>query len=208
MSEDINIQYEKIFGREKRPNIFQPDDEEYVALRREILASKRELVEGEGLPFSGIKILPRGKFEKITKKTRACNGKSDVSETVKSQIVDENMSYTQRQLYIIRNDKPGGECYAIGNYDASNKKFTLQAGSLISFMVDPLYDMSMAGTSRARFIARHCSKEDAGYRLKKDQTFDSPDDAASYVLGRTANGLMDWVDEEGNTLNSIVSKRE
>jgi hypothetical protein len=244
MSEDIdiNIQYEQIFGREERPNIFKPDDEGYIALRREILASKREVVENKELPFSGINIIPCGEINEITlplynhNNLRKTDSEVSVDKThlknvssrlqtkiceiisalrdraersmvrIRRTVKDETQSNTQRLFYIIRNDKK--VCYAIGCFDADNKKFILQAGSIIAFYADSLYDMSMAGTSRARFIARYCSKDETGYRLKKDYTFDSPDDAASYVLGRTANGWSEWIDEDGNTLYSIIRSRK
>ena len=39
---DINEEYEKIFGVETRETLFSADDEEYNALRQEILDAKRE----------------------------------------------------------------------------------------------------------------------------------------------------------------------
>ena len=53
---DINEQYEKIFGKEVRPNVFSPDDEEYNSLRQEIRDAKREFKPNKKLPFDGIKI--------------------------------------------------------------------------------------------------------------------------------------------------------
>jgi hypothetical protein len=37
----------------------------------------------------------------------------------------------------------------------------------------------------------------------KDHTFDSPSAAAKFVLGRPANGLDEWKDKEGKSLNDL-----
>lgn len=54
---DINIQYEQVFGVKYRPNIFNPDDEEYASLRQEIIAAKRVFNINNKLPFDDIKLL-------------------------------------------------------------------------------------------------------------------------------------------------------
>ena len=47
--------------------------------------------------------------------------------------------------------------------------------------------------------------EDAGaaYRLSQDYTFNSPSTAAGVLLGRSANGRVEWKDAEGQSLKEI-----
>jgi hypothetical protein len=47
--------------------------------------------------------------------------------------------------------------------------------------------------------------EDAGmvYRLTQDYTFNSPSTAAGVLLGRSANGRVEWKDAQGRTLKEI-----
>jgi hypothetical protein len=128
-------------------------------------------------------------------------------EIKKVENAAETVPNEQRLFYIKRDTQQTRSCLAVGTYDKETETFTLQAGSLIALIAVPSYDMSAAGTSRARFIARYCAKEQNGYRLKKDHVFDSPSAAAAYVLGRMANGWLDWIDEAGNTLDSVFRKK-
>ena len=41
------------------------------------------------------------------------------------------------------------------------------------------------------------------YRLTQDYTFNSPSTAAGVLLGRTANGRIEWKDSKGRTLKEI-----
>jgi hypothetical protein len=341
-NDDIDSLYEQIFGQEERPNIFRPDDEEYIALRQEILSSKREFVTTKRLPFSGIRIVPYEKcivqveenrghhifylkeykdffsmsvyaagyydaaedkfvvlqnsfciytdyFRDLSQKQKIISsfsvkcsrslqnevvkydsaalaasyflgrkssfrawrdesGKSldayfekyrrsnidaledstfpgyiapEVKWTIggivsalkekdKSVVARRTMSplLVQRPFYIKKDTSPERACDAMGVYDVKSKNFILQAGSLIALTAVPSYDASSAGLSRARFIARYCSKETNGYRLKNDRVFETPTAAASYVLGRSANGWLEWRDEDGKTLDSSYRKTD
>jgi len=44
------------------------------------------------------------------------------------------------------------------------------------------------------------------YTFKKDHLFSSPSQAASVVLGRNANGWIEWKNVEGVTLDNIKRK--
>ncbi len=43
----------------------------------------------------------------------------------------------------------------------------------------------------------------ASLRLTTDQVFKSPSAAAAILLGRTANGLIEWKDSSGSTLKQL-----
>lgn len=47
---------------------------------------------------------------------------------------------------------------------------------------------------------------DSNYVLTKDVLFESPSGAASFVLGRSVNGLITWVNEKGITLKEIAEQ--
>jgi hypothetical protein len=47
----------------------------------------------------------------------------------------------------------------------------------------------------------------ATYRLTQDRTFESPSTAAAVLLGRSANGRIEWKDKEGRTLKEIQSAK-
>ena len=47
------------------------------------------------------------------------------------------------------------------------------------------------------------AEENAHFRLTQDYTFSSPSLAASVMLGRAANGRIEWKDSTGRTLKSL-----
>ena len=52
MEDDINLQYEKIFGMELRKNIFSSGDEDYALFRKSIIAADCEYNYSDELPFA------------------------------------------------------------------------------------------------------------------------------------------------------------
>lgn len=108
-----------------------------------------------------------------------------------------------RVFYIRRNSGFGRECNASGFYDMKGDKFILKAGSVLSLGASPAYNYSAQGAQRISFLSEFCSKTPKGYVLKSDHVFDFPSAAASYVLGRPANGWKEWKDENNITLDSV-----
>lgn len=43
------------------------------------------------------------------------------------------------------------------------------------------------------------------YRFSQDQVFGSPSTAAGVILGRTANGRIEWKTKDGKTLKDVQS---
>jgi hypothetical protein len=60
-------------------------------------------------------------------------------------------------------------------------------------------------TEMRRTLLGNSVLEDAGdtLRLTQDYTFNSPSTAAGVLLGRSANGRIDWKDARGRTLKEI-----
>lgn len=52
--QDIRAEYERIFGAIDYPTLFGPDDEEYNALRQEIIEAQPEKFSTNDLPFRSI----------------------------------------------------------------------------------------------------------------------------------------------------------
>lgn len=349
---DINAQYEMIFGKKERPNIYSPDDEEYNSLRQEILVAKREFNSAKKMPFDGIKLLSYDEYKRdivvrevekkgnrvfyirkyeasklvvyaaayfdvrnsqfivlkesffkgtnyfaelknklpvlkrlgflqsfllkngllvqqatkqydsaslaasyfLGKKSMFREWKDDRGKTLdayyvkyKSESIDdiedksfpdyvqydkdvidehdkaqkttarrplydvgtgENKSTTPalRLFYIKRSNEPGRQCNATGYYDAATNKFVMQSGSLLSLGTAPMYNLTTAGISRRSFVNKYCLEEYDGYRLGRDYVFDTPSTAASYALGRSANGWTEWREQDGTTLDSVYRK--
>jgi predicted GIY-YIG superfamily endonuclease len=70
---------------------------------------------------------------------------------------------------------------------------------------------SIQGTSdekfRHRLVESGIMKEiDGRYVFQKDHLFDSPSSAAVALMGRTANGWLEWKSKDGNTLDELKRK--
>ncbi len=110
---------------------------------------------------------------------------------------------TIHYFYIKRNTISTNICDAKGYYDPITQKFILKAGSLLPGKITSLYYYSQATPIRTLLLNIKYSNELQGYILRKDILFDAPSPAASVVLGRSANGWIEWKDLNNNTLDSI-----
>lgn len=96
------------------------------------------------------------------------------------------------------------DCDAFGYYDAQTKKFIMKEGSYMSIEIAESYEKTSFGLVRQKFISKYCKKDVKGYRLKFDYLFDSPSIAASYVLGRDADGWTEWKNSENISLSETL----
>ena len=108
-----------------------------------------------------------------------------------------------RMFFLKRDTDPERMCNVSGYYDITTQKFIVQAGSLFCLGSAISYEYTRAGIARRTFLNKYCSKEKTGYRLKKDYIFDAPITAASYALGRSANGWTEFKDKNSITLDSV-----
>lgn len=143
-----------------------------------------------------------GKYLKDFYPTRYVLGES------KQNIIDifkvaEKATPTVHLFFIKKDNEEGRFCDASGTYDPASQKFVLKAGSILSLGAAPTYNYSAQGIHRRNFLNKFCSKAPNGYRLRADYLFDSPSAAASYVIGRAANGWQEWRTESGTTLDEV-----
>jgi hypothetical protein len=90
---------------------------------------------------------------------------------------------------------------AKGIYYPETHKVVVLTGST----VDPKFANSYRNKeARAKLMAEITQTDKNGMPVTtKDHTFDSPSAAAKFVLGRPANGLDEWKDKEGKSLNDL-----
>ena len=83
--------------------------------------------------------------------------------------------------------------------------FLVKKGSTIRLKVAPSA-INTVGRKRNELIAQGALvMEGANLRFARDYVFPSASSAASCVLGRSANGLIEWENEEGISLRDILS---
>lgn len=92
---------------------------------------------------------------------------------------------------------------ARGQFDKTTGKLTVLAGSQIDLDHPVLKNASATRTRRALF------GEDTGLAiLKHDETFSSPSTAATFVLGGSQNGWIQWTNDTGQTLDWVYRRAE
>ena len=126
---------------------------------------------------------------------------------IENETESEHNDTSECMFYISRSVDPLRSCMAIGIYDSISKKFILKEDSLLCLVCAPSFELSSYSTNRHHFINKYCIKENNGFRLKRDMLFDTPSTAACYVLGRSANGWVEWKNKMGITLDAFYRKQ-
>lgn len=101
------------------------------------------------------------------------------------------------QFYLKRTVKNVGLVEARGRQ--TEEGFVVLAGSHISKEDDNTISKTLKEE-------RKHAPLDANGNLLEDVLFSSPSTAASFVIGKSANGLVYWKDENGNTLKSLETR--
>ena len=84
--------------------------------------------------------------------------------------------------------------------DDGTKSFVVLKGSEIS-----VKESNTKGGSARKKMLKHCTlRGDEKYVLNEDFLFDSPSGAAGACLGRSSNGYVEWVTEDGVTLKTYL----
>lgn len=109
-------------------------------------------------------------------------------------------------FYIQKVGELGRECKASGYYDEKTKAFILKEGSKWASDVTKGYLFTASEFPRRNYIKKNCKVIDGSIIQSRDILCESPSAAASFVLGRTANGWEEWKDREGHSLKSFYSQ--
>ena len=106
-------------------------------------------------------------------------------------------------FHIVKTDDAKRFCRASGTYDSTENQFLILKDSILSLDVSSSYRYTAADYQRQKFIKLNCVKKSNGFVMKRDALCDSPSAAASFVLGRSANGWLEWKDESNRTLKEV-----
>lgn len=179
---DINEEYEKLFGKAAKINLFN-SDEEYDNLRQEILSQPHELNFQSKLPFQDIKLLP-------------------YKEYIWDKVQKEAKSKGFRVFYIkLRSPY----CRAAGYYDPKKESFCLLKYSyIVSKDRFPIEEKALQ-EGRNELLLPLCIEEGRKKYTSEDIIFSSPLDTASYVLG-IKTSLMAWKDYKGKNIFNYFPK--
>jgi hypothetical protein len=102
-----------------------------------------------------------------------------------------------------------GKGVAATGYEAS-QGFVVKAGSQAVAAAVPSMQQHVRGMFELRqeligngVLALDAAGAAQGYRFTQDYVFSSPSTAAAVVLGRSANGRIEWKDAQGRTLKAL-----
>ena len=79
------------------------------------------------------------------------------------------------------------------------------SGSIWSLEVTKSYQFTASEFMRRNTIKKSCKLMFGAFKQFKDVLCDSPSQAASYVLGRNANGWEEWIDKDGRTMKEVFN---
>ncbi len=106
-------------------------------------------------------------------------------------------------FHIVKKDDAKRSCRAFGTYVNAKNQFLILKDSVLSLEVSSSYRYTVADYQRQKFIKLNCVKKSNGFVLKRDAICDSPSAAASFVIGRSVNGWLEWKDESNRTLKEV-----
>ena len=109
-------------------------------------------------------------------------------------------------FYLFKTDGSDKYYDASGIFDKTTNQFCIRKGSVLSFGVSADYRYTSSEYQRRRFISLNCKKSSNGYLLIRDAWCESPNTAAAFVLGRAANGWIDWKNKDGLSLKSSINE--
>ena len=96
----------------------------------------------------------------------------------------------------------GRGCEARGFY--SSNGFTVLKGSTVAAEMAPSFNWK---EKRRGLLEEYTTNDGDKLIMSSDKTFSSVSTAASFCLGRSANGWTEWKDKDGNTLDSVYRKQ-
>ena len=178
---DINIEYEKLFGRAKSINLFD-SDEEYEYLRQYIVSHPSDYMRRRALPFDGIKLMPYNEF------------------IWKQEI--ESATNDGKHVFYIKQSQPF--CKAACYFDASKGALVILRYSYIVNSNSYSDDFALL-SGRRKLLMHKCRQDKQGRFLTENVRCPSPLVTASYVLGRKAD-LSEWCDEKGKSIVTFYSE--
>lgn len=174
---NINEEFEKLVPSVKREMLFD-ESENYESLRNYIINQPREVYSKKKLPFSEVVLLSYPYYKKY-----------EVIDLVKAK---------GKRIFFIKQSIKGKPdfCDAAGYYDYTTKKFVLLS---YSYIVNKLRDLFKKNDTKTVAL------DGVNLYTISIKVFDSPEEAASYVLGQRA-GLNEWVDIKGKGLDTYYKR--
>ena len=166
VSNNINEDYENLFGRASKVDLFDPDEDYYNNLRQEIIDTPRIYNVKKQLPFEGVYVPQYLDYR--------------LMEEVKQ--AEENGYHV---FYLSQSEQGQADyCFAAGYYIPKNKLFTILRFSRISYLSSFAVSDMYLKRKRMAALMNKTSNEDGQYLLNKNLCCYDPRLGACLVTGR------------------------
>lgn len=169
--EDLNIneEYEKLVPPTKRESIFE-ESEDYESFRQYIIEQPRAVFFKKSLPFSEVKV-------------------TSYVEYKKQDAIDKEKG---KHIFYLKQSRKGRTdfCDAAGYYIKQTRGFVVLP---FSHIINEAHGFVPKGYCRKGKL------DGANLYILTSLVFNSPEDAASFVLGQSA-GMDEWIDARGKGL--------
>lgn len=221
--QDLNAEYERIFGVVHYPTLFETDDSAYSELRKEIIDTPRLFTSTSKLPFESIcdfSIEQEIDCQRDYLEQKHCNtdiydvvvGIRNHTTAIITSILSVLGGYKQANEKSLSPNKSknvhifwitkSSRCRAYGYFDKETKNFYIGVGSLISIIDDSDYIASSSYRYRHRLIDKYGVNIGNYFKIMKDVKCRTAVAAARYTLGAMVN-LDLWKDSQGKTLYEV-----
>lgn len=176
------------------------DEETLQAIKEEYSKSFSEIADSISLVPPSVDTVP---FKKKVSVIKAETPDTIVKkEQPTKESGTENMDDKDfvRTLYIDKYLENGRSCHAAVNYNVKTKEVIIKKGSIFALLPTTCFLWTPTGVARNSFVEKYCEKKSKGYVLKEDTPCKSLSTAACYVIGRSANAMIEWRDEMGTPI--------
>jgi len=96
---------------------------------------------------------------------------------------------------------------ADGQGDPTSEGFLVLKGSKAAGMITPSFSASLSQLREKLIDEGILKTKDEYLEFVEDNIFSSPSTAAAIVMGRAANGLIEWKKKDGTTLKDFESNK-
>ena len=114
-------------------------------------------------------------------------------------LIEENSKLKNKDLYL------KGARGASGRGKRTTDGFVVFKGSEMASSIVPSFPKGFKSLREQLIKSDAINKNDDQLMLSQDYLFSSPSTAAAVIMGRSANGLLEWKSKSGKTLKEIES---
>lgn len=217
-SKKIHKEYEELFGKAKRVNLFDTDEEnealhQYILTQPYIGNSRLCELSSDNQCAETCLVLRKDKnlitLEHVYPQISSPETRESVLMSIISSLEQNARKLEDAKINAVTSKEHEAQYFfrisgivkAMGYYEPSNGHFFILKNSLLSVYSIPEFYDTQLGKDRAEAVETHCMLDKKYYRVIDEIECESASIAASYVIGNNAQYFM-WKDASGVPLKN------